>query len=42
MTRMPITIEFTVKNGDKTIKEDSVSLASPVELFEYIAPGGDC
>ena len=39
---MPITIEFSVKNGDQTIKEDSVSLASPLELFEYIAPGGDC
>lgn len=39
---MPITIEFSVTNGDQTIKEDSVSLASPLELFEYIAPGGDC
>ena len=39
---MPITIEFSVKNGDQTIKEDSVSLESPLELFEYIAPGGDC
>ena len=39
---MPITIEFSVKNDDQTIKEDSVSLASPLELFEYIAPGGDC
>ncbi len=39
---MPITIEFSVKNGDQTIKQDSVSLASPIELFEYIAPGGDC
>lgn len=39
---MPITIEFTVKDGDQTLKEDSVSLASPGELFDYIAPGGDC
>jgi len=39
---MPITIEFAVKDGDQTIKEDSVSLASPLELYDYIAPGGDC
>lgn len=39
---MPITIEFSVKHDDQTIKEDSVSLASPKELFDYIAPGGDC
>jgi hypothetical protein len=39
---MPITIEFTVKGGEQTIKEDSVSLVSPDELFRFIAPGGDC
>jgi hypothetical protein len=39
---MPITIEFAVRDGDRTIKEDSVSLASPTELYDYIAPGGDC
>ena len=39
---MPITIEFTVKDGEQSIKEDSVSLASPAEFFDYIAPGGDC
>jgi len=39
---MPITIEFSVKDGDQVIKEDSVSLASPKELFDFIAPGGDC
>ena len=39
---MPITIEFTVNDGDRTFREDSVSLASPEELFSYIAPGGDC
>lgn len=39
---MPITIEFSVKDGAQTFKEDSVSLASPEELFGYIAPGGDC
>ncbi|MDH3387723.1 MAG: hypothetical protein OEN02_07435 [Gammaproteobacteria bacterium] len=39
---MPITIEFTVRDGDTLLKEDSVSLASADELFAYIAPGGDC
>ncbi|MDH3219790.1 MAG: hypothetical protein OEO19_09680 [Gammaproteobacteria bacterium] len=39
---MPITIEFTVRDGDTLLKEDSVSLASPEELFAYISPGGDC
>jgi hypothetical protein len=38
----PITIEFIVKNGDESFKEDSVSFATPEELFEYIAPGGGC
>ena len=36
---MPITIEFTVNKEDQLLKEDSVSLASPEELFAYIAPG---
>jgi len=39
---MPITIEFSVNQDGQLLKEDSVSLASPKELFEYIAPGGDC
>ena len=39
---MPITIEFIVKNGDKSFKEDSVTFATPEELFEYISPGGGC
>ncbi len=38
----PITIEFMVKNGDESFKEDSVSFATTEELFEYIAPGGGC
>jgi len=41
-SKMPITIEFSVKDGAQILKEDSVSLASPEELFGYIAPGGDC
>ena len=39
---MPITIEFIVKSGDKSFKEDSVTFATPEELFEYISPGGGC
>ncbi len=39
---MPITIEFVVKNGDKSFKEGSVTFGNPEELFEYISPGGGC
>ena len=39
---MSITIEFIVKNGDKSFKEDSVTFGNPEELFEYISPGGGC
>ena len=39
---MPITVEFNVKKGDKSFKEDSVTLCSAEELFEYVAPGGGC
>ena len=39
---MPITIEFIVKNGDKSFKEDSATFTTPEELFEYISPGGGC
>ena len=38
----PITIEFTVRSGDDTFKEDSVTFATPEEMFDYIAPGGGC
>lgn len=38
----PITLEFMVKDGDKTFKEESVSFGTPEELFEYISPGGGC
>ena len=39
---MPITIEFNVRKGDKSFKEDSVTLRNAEELFAYVAPGGDC
>ena len=38
----PITIEFTVKNDDETFREDSVTFATPEEMFDYISPGGGC
>ena len=38
----PITIEFTVKDGDGSFKEDSVTFASLEEMFEFISPGGGC
>jgi len=38
----PITIEFTVKSGDDSFKEDSVTFASLEEMFAYISPGGGC
>ena len=34
----PITIEFTVKNGDDSFTEDSVTFATPEEMFDYILP----
>ncbi len=38
----PITIEFTVKDGDDSFREDSVTFANPEEMFDFIAPGGGC
>ena len=38
----PITIEFLVKDGDHSFREDSVTFASPEEMFDFIAPGGGC
>lgn len=38
----PITIEFTVKSGDDTFREDSVTFATPEQMFDYISPGGGC
>ncbi len=38
----PITIEFTVNNGDGSFKEDSVTFAGLQEMFDYISPGGGC
>jgi len=38
----PITIEFSLKTGDRDFKEDVVALHTPEELFTYVAPGGGC
>ena len=38
----PITIEFSLKTGDRDFKEDVVALHTPEELFKYVAPGGGC
>ena len=37
-----LTVEFSARNGDLEIKEESVPLHSPHELFEFVAPGGGC
>jgi hypothetical protein len=37
-----LTVEFSAKDGDVEIKEESVPLHSPEELFEFVAPGGGC
>jgi len=38
----PITIEFTVKAGGDSFKEDSVTFATPEDMFAFIAPDGGC
>ena len=37
-----LAVEFTAKAADYEIKEESVPLHSPEELFAYVAPGGGC
>ena len=37
-----LTVEFSARNGDQEIKEESVPLHSPEELFTFVAPGGGC
>jgi len=43
-TRMrPIlTVEFHAKDQDLEFDEESVTLHSPEELFEFVSPGGGC
>jgi len=37
-----LTVEFHAKNGDVEFEEENVTLHSPEELFEFVAPGGGC
>lgn len=37
-----ITVEFSAKTNVAALKEESVPLHSPEELFTYVAPGGGC
>lgn len=37
-----VTVEFSGKAGGPECKEESVSFHNPEELFEFIAPGGEC
>ncbi len=37
-----LTVEFSARGWDLEIKEESVPLHSPEELFEFVAPGGGC
>lgn len=37
-----LTVEFSAKDGDTEIKEESVPLHNPEEFFAFVAPGGGC
>jgi len=37
-----LTVEFSARAGEYDYREESVSLHSPEELFEFVAPGGGC
>ena len=37
-----LTIEFHAKDRDVEFEEQSVTLQSPEELFNFVAPGGGC
>lgn len=37
-----LTVEFTAKAGDYAFEEESVSLHSPEEFFEFVSSGGGC
>jgi hypothetical protein len=40
--RPVLTIEFHAKDRDVEFEEQSVTLQSPEELFNFVAPGGGC
>lgn len=37
-----ITVEFSAKTNVAELKEESVPLHNPEELFSFVAPGGGC
>jgi len=37
-----LTVEFTARNGETEIKEESVPLHNAEEFFAFVAPGGGC
>lgn len=37
-----MTVEFSAKTNADEIKEESVALHNPEELFAFVAPGGGC
>ena len=37
-----LTVEFSVRNADSEIKEESVPLHNPEEFFIFVSPGGGC
>jgi len=37
-----LTVEFHARGCDVEFEEESVTLNSPEELFEFVAPGGGC
>jgi hypothetical protein len=37
-----LTVEFHAKDQDAEFDEESVTLHSPEELFEFVSPGGGC
>jgi len=37
-----LTVEFHAKDQDTEFDEESVTLNTPEELFEFVAPGGAC
>ena len=37
-----INVEYRSKSGEVIFNEESVSFHEPEELFQFVAPGGDC
>jgi len=37
-----LTVEFHAKGQNAEFEEESVTLSTPEELFEFVAPGGGC